>query len=143
MAAPYEEMGYQLKLFVGTAGQEAATQVEKAVDVDYDLGTATGETTDRGTGGLPPIQYENVTKRIPTVTWNMNNDPDDAVTLILIAAAAAGTPVSIKVTTGSGVELIKGDVNLKKKYNAPLAGPGTYDFTATMTKQAGRTATLG
>lgn len=138
-----EEMGYQLRIYVGTAGQDASSQVTIAVDVDYDFGTEKGETSDRGTGGLPPIKYENVTKRVISITFNINNDPDDAQALTLIAATVSGLPVSLKLTTGSGVTLFHGDVNLTKKLGAPLAGSQTYDFTATPTKQAGRVATLG
>lgn len=143
MAAPYEEMGYQTRLYVGTAGQDASTQVENALDVDYKVATQKGPTTDRGTGGLPPITTENVTQRGITITWGMNNDPDNAQLLLFQAAAIAGAPISIKLTTGSGAVLFHGDVILEKDYDAPLAGSATYNFTAVPTKQSGRAPTLG
>lgn len=143
MPAPYEEMGFQTRLYVGTAGQDAATQVENALDVDYKIATQKGPTTARGTGGLPPITTENVTQRGVTITWGMNNDPDDAPLLTIIAAAKLGEPISIKLTTGSGVTLFHGDCILEKDYDAPLAGSATYNFTAVPTKQSGRTPTLG
>lgn len=143
MAAPYEEMGFQTRLYVGTAGQNAETQVENALDVDYKIATKKGATTDRGTGGLPPITTENVTQRGVTITWGMNNDPDNAQLLLFQAAAIAGAPIAIKVTTGSGAVLFHGDVILDKDYDAPLDGPATYSFTAVPTKQSGRAPTIG
>ncbi len=144
MAAPYEEMGFQTKLYVGTAGQDATTQVENALDVDYKIATQKGPTTNRGTGGLPPITTENVTQRGVTITWGMNNDDDEANLLLFVGAAKTGTPISVKlVTGGTGVTLFHGDVILEKDYDAPLAGSATYNFTAVPTKQAGRTPILG
>lgn len=144
MAGPYEEMGYQLRLYLGTAGTTAATQITQATDIDYDVATTKGNTTSRGTGGLPPIMTENVTQRQVTVTWKQLNDPTNDTTLAtLIAAAIAGNPMALKLTTGSGATLLDCDVVLTKKYNAPLTGEGTYDFTATPTKQMGRTPTIG
>lgn len=143
MPAPYEEMGYQTRLYVGTAGTTASTQVENALDVDYKIATQKGPTTDRGTGGDPPITTENVTQRGVTITWGMNNDPDNAQLLLFQAAAIVGAPISIKVVTGSVAVLFDGDVILEKDYDAPLAGSATYSFTAVPTKQSGRKPTLG
>lgn len=143
MAAPFEEMGYQLKGYVGTAGQQATTQLTNATDLDYDIATQKGATTSRGTGGLPPITTENVTQRGITITFTLNDDPDDSQTTTLLAAAAAGSPISFLLKTGNDTTLFDGDVNVDKKLNAPLSGPATYDFTLTPTKQSGRAPTLG
>ena len=140
----YEEMGYQLRLYIGTAGTTAGTQVTQATDIDYDVATTKGSTTARGTGGAPPIHTENVTERAVTVTWKQLNDPTNDTTLAtLISKAIVGDPLSIKLTTGSGATLLDCDVTLTKKYNAPIGAEGSYDFTATPTKQSGRTPTIG
>lgn len=141
-----DEMGYQSKLYIGTAGSAADTQVTNATDVDYDLAHEKGSTTVRGTGGSPgnvPIKTENVTQRGVTITWKMLNDPDDSVLSTIIAAAITGAALAVKLTTGTDANLFDGDCTISKKYNAPLAGEGTYDFTATPTKSAGRSPTLG
>jgi len=143
MAAPYEEMGYQLALYVGAAGATAATQITGAEDVDYDLAPQKGQTTNRGTGGNVPIVTENVVSLQPTVTWTQHNNQNDTTLTTLLAAAKVGLPVALKLVTLAGATLIDGDFTLSKKYNAPLAGTGTYDFVGTATKQAGRTVTLG
>jgi hypothetical protein len=138
-----DEMGYQCKLYIGTAGAAAATQVTNATDVDYDLAPEKGSTTVRGTSGRVPIKTENVTLLSPTITWKMLNDPVDANLVLMISAAIGGAALAIKVTTGSGAVLFDGDCTLSKKYNAGMAGESTYDFTATPTKSAGRGPTLG
>ncbi len=138
-----EEMGYELKLYIGTAGATAATQVENATDVDYDLALEKGSTTARGTGGVVPIKTENAVSRNVTITWKMLNDPDDTDLTTIIAAAIVGGPLAITLTTGSGAVLFDGDCTVAKKYNAPLTGEGTYDFSATPTKASGRSPTLG
>lgn len=138
-----DEMGYQAKLYIGTAGSAATTQVLQATDVDYDLALEKGSTTVRGTSGNVPIKTENATVRAVTVTWKMINDPTDSVLTTIIAACIAGAALAVKLTTGSGATLFDGDCTVTKKYNAPLAGEGSYDFSATPTKSAGRSPTLG
>ena len=138
-----DEMGYQTKLYRGAAGSTAATQVTNATDVDYDLAPEKGSTTVRGTGGNVPIKTENVTQLGVTVTWSMLNDPADTDLAAFIAAAITGAAVALKLETDSGATLIDSDFTLAKKYNAPLSGEATYDFTATPTKSASRAPTLG
>lgn len=143
MPAPYEEMGYHLKLYVGNAGATAATQITGAEDVDYDLAPQKGSTTDRGTGGNVPITTENVSQLGVTITWKQHVNQNDTTLTTLIAAAISGLPVAVKLATLGGSTIFDGDCTLQKKYNAPLADVASYDFTATPTKQAGRTPTLG
>ena len=143
MAAPYEEAGYQLKLYVGAAGAPAATQITQATDVDYNLAPTKASTADRGTGGTVPIGYENVTQLAPTITWKQHNDSNDTTLTTLLAAAIAGLPVALKIVTLAGATLIDGDFTLQKDLTAPLSGMQEYSFTGTATKQAGRTVTLG
>lgn len=143
MPAPYEEMGYQLKLYVGAAGAPAATQIEGATDVDYNLAPTKAPTTDRGTGGNVPTEYENVVGNKPTVTWKQHNNSNDTTLATLIAAAIAGLPVAVKIVTLAGATLVDGDFTLQKDLTGPLAGEQLYTFTGTATKQAGRRCTLG
>lgn len=133
-----DEMGWQLKLYVGPSGSTASTQVTQASDVDYDMQGQRGSTTVRGSGAYPPVETSNVTTRKPVITWKMIMDPTDSVLATILAASVIGGPIAIKVTTGSGAILFDGDCTVFKKYNAPLTGEGSYDFTAEATKQSGR-----
>lgn len=143
MPAPYEEMGYQLALYVGAAGAPAATQITGATDVDYNLNPQKSPTTDRGTGGNVPITYENVVQLQPTVTWKQHVNQNDTTLTTLIAASKAGLPIAVKIVTLAGATLIDGDFTFQKDLTGPLAGTSLYTFTATATKQAGRTCTVG
>lgn len=138
-----DEMGYQAKLFIGTAGSEAATQVTEATDVDYDIALTKGNTTVRGDGSAVPIKTENVTERAVTLTWKMLNDPAAANLSTILAAAKIGGALAIKVENANADVLFDGDCTIAKKFNAPLSGEASYDFTATPTKSAGRSPTLG
>jgi hypothetical protein len=51
-----DEMGYQKKLYVGTAGSAATTQVLQATDVDYNVDYDFGNTTVRGASTSVPIE---------------------------------------------------------------------------------------
>lgn len=143
MGSPYEEMGYQLALYIGAAGATAATQITGAEDVDYEITPQKGATTDRGTGGNVPITTENVAQLGVQITWKQHVNQNDTTLTTLIAAAKTGLPVAIKLVTLAGATIFDGDCTLQKKYNAPLADTASYDFTATPTKQAGRIPTLG
>lgn len=138
-----DEMGYESKLYVGPAGSAATNLVEQATDVDYDLALERGNTTVRGTSGNVPIMTQNATQRQVTITWSMVNDPSDAVLSTIIAACITGASLAVKLVTGSGATLFDGDCTVTKKYNAPLTGEGTYDFSAVPTKKAARLPTLG
>lgn len=138
-----DEMGYQKKLYIGTAGTTAASQVLQATDIDYDLGYDFGNTTVRGDGTSVPIETQNPTCRKAKVTWKMIDDPTDARLITLLAAAAAATAIALKVTDGAGNVLINADGFIPKKCGAPLKGESTYDFEFNPTKSSGRTPVLG
>lgn len=138
-----EEMGYQKKLYIGTAGSTATQQVTQATDVEYDLAPEKASTMSRGDGNSIPIKTERVVSLAPTVTFKMLDDPTDARLITLLAAAKTGAPVAVKVTDNGGGTLFDGDMTLSKKLSGPLGGEGTYDFTGTATKQSGRMPILG
>ena len=137
-----DEMGYQKKLYVGTAGSAAATQVLQATDVDSNIDYDFGNTTVRGAGTSVPIEIENPTVRKAKVTWKMIDDPTDAVLVTLIAAAKNATAIAVKVTDSVGT-LFDGDCYIPKQCAFPLRGESTYSFEAHPTKSAGRSPTLG
>lgn len=140
-----DEMGFEQRLFIGTAGTTAATQVSNARDADYDLTPEKGPTTVRGTGAAKPITTENVTALGVNITWSMQNDPADTELATLIAAAITGAAIALLLKTKFTTDdtIFDGDVTIAKKWNAPLSGEGSYDFVATPTKSAGRSPTLG
>lgn len=143
MPGPYEEMGFNLALYIGNAGATAATQITGATDVDFDLAPTKAPTTNRGTGGNVPIETENTVALKPTITWKQHENQDDSTLNTLKTARIAGLPIAIKLATLGGKTLIDGDFTIAGKYSAPLSGEGIWEFTATATKQSGRGVTLG
>jgi len=138
-----DEMGYQKKLYIGTAGSTATNQVLQATDIDYDLSYDFGNTTVRSDGTTVPIETQNPTCRKAKVTWKMIDDPTDARLITLLAAAAGATAIALKLTDGSGNVLVNADGYIPKKCGAPLKGESTYDFEFSPTKSAGRTPVIG
>jgi len=137
-----DEMGYQKKLYVGTAGSAAATQVLQATDVDYNVDYDFGNTTIRGAGTSVPIETENPTVRKARVSWKMIDDPSDSVLITLIAASKNGTAIACKITD-SGATLFDGDIYIPKQCAFPLRGESTYSFEGHPTKSAARSPTIG
>lgn len=137
-----KRMGYEAQLFYGTAGSTATEQVLNATDVDWSTEPERGDTTVRGNGLSVPIVTGQVTALKPQITFKMLAKDDDAQLADMIAAADTGAAVALKTkhySSGTGYD---GDWTLSKKYNAPLKGEATYEFTAEATDEAGRTPDL-
>lgn len=125
-----KKMGYEKVLYYGTAGSQAATQITNFTDLDYDIGTETGETTENGDGTSSPIVTKRVTARTATITWTMLNKTTDTSLAALIAAARAGTTVALYYKDYSSGKGYDGDVILTVRNGAPLKGEQTFEFTA-------------
>ena len=144
MPAPYYLMGYARQLFVGTAGTTASTQVTNVLDLNYDKNPTYGPTTERGDGSGPVIESEKITARKPTITWSMNNKPNDTQLATLRAAADSATGTIAIVlkendSSGSAQTIVDGDFNVTYNEPNPLTGSSTFDFTATPSADHGRT----
>ena len=122
-------MGYQAKLYYGTAGSTAATQITKARDIQYAFSHDMGETTSRGDGSAIPIECKApVLKKLDSLTWSMVDSASDTALTALRAAADAATCVSLKLIDRASGYGFDGDVYLKCALGAPLKGETTYDF---------------
>ncbi|KKL70193.1 hypothetical protein LCGC14_2107320 [marine sediment metagenome] len=89
-----------------------------------------GSTTTRGTGSAPPITYQKVTALTWSCDFNMLEKTDDASLELIKTAAAAGTPMALKMEDYSAGKGFDGDVVFSHKQGKPLAGEATHDFTA-------------
>ena len=136
MAKP---MGFEGKLYYGTAGSTGATQLTGARDITITYGHSKGPTNGRGDGSAPPIKHERVTERTVEIKFTMVNNTADASLASMRTAAAAGTPIALRgidYTAGKGPD---GDFTLDMENGQPLAGEQTVNFTATPTDESGRT----
>lgn len=135
-------MGWQGKLYVGTAGSTAATLVEEAKDVTYNVDTEVGDTTVRGNGASLPIKTGESVALVPDLSFTMIHKNGDAVLNILLTAAYAGAPLAcrtISKTSGKGFD---GDVILSVEHGEPIGGEQTYSFKLKAVSRALRAAQL-
>ncbi len=138
MAATPTRMGFEGRIYHGTAGTTAATEMLSATDISTTITPKKASTTTRGAGTSPPMETERVVSIGMSVEFTLLNKSGETHLGTLRAAAAAGTPVSLCMkdsTSGSGFD---GDVTLECKEGSPLAGEQTFVFTATPTNEAGR-----
>ena len=146
MGSPYDRMGYERMLFYGTAGATATTQLTNVLDIKHDIALNYGSTTVRGDGTSVPIETEKPTSRKPTITWGMRDQPNDTHLAVLRAAAKAGTPVAIVVkewnSSGVATPIFDGDCNIQVSEGHPLNGEATFDFSASCSRDKGRTPTF-
>lgn len=89
-------MGYESKLYYGTANATAATLITNARDVKYSIGNKKAPTTVKGSGSSPPIEVERVVGLTASITWQMTDKSGDTTLTALIAAAAAGTVFALR-----------------------------------------------
>ena len=124
------KMGFQGLLYYGTAGSTASTAITNSRDISITGGNEKGPTTTRGDGSTPPIVTSQVTARTWSCDWTMLEKTDDTTLEALKVAAAAGSPVALRLKDYSGGKGFDGDVILTHKTGKPLAGEQTHDFTA-------------
>jgi hypothetical protein len=136
-------MGYERQLFYGTAGSTATNQLTNVLDINHDVSLNFGSTTVRGDGTSLPIETEKPTSRKPSISWSMRDQPNDSHLAILRAAAKAGTPVALVVkefnSAGVATTIFDGDCNITVSEKHPLNGEATFDFSASASRDRGRT----
>jgi len=95
-----KRVGLNGKLYRGTAGSTAATEVLNCVDLTLSLSKAMADITTRGSGGW---RQKLSTVKECELEWKMYVDPEDADYAAIIAAWHSGTPLALKVSpTGNG-----------------------------------------
>ena len=133
-------MGFEGKIFHGAAGSEGTTEIGNSRDIAYNIEPDKGDTTVRGTSGIP-IKSEKVVALGISIEWTMLHKTTDTSLDSLRAAAIAGTDIAIRTkddATGTGFD---GDCTLSVQRGMPLGGEQTLVFTATPTDET-RTPTL-
>ena len=142
MANPQDRMGFERRLYYGTAGSTAGTLLTNVLDINCPNAITYGSTKVRGLSTSVPIDSEKAVSRKPTVTWGMHDQPNDAQLALLRAAGRAAGVVALKVTefNSASVEttILDGDFNVKCDDAHPLAGEATFSFEATPSRDYGR-----
>lgn len=134
-------MGYKGKFYIGTAGTQAATLVTNCQDLDYSVALTKGDTTERGDGSAPPIEYEQVAARKPTITVKIREKSGDTNLLALKAAALTGGAIAVRYLYETGSLGFDGDMTFELKNTQALKDTQMNEFVGTATNEL-RSATL-
>ena len=137
-----QKMGFEGRIYYGTAGSQASTLIENATDISEDFDFDEGSTTVRGDSTVAPVETGDVTVRKYSLEWTMVNDSTDTVLEALRVAAVAGTVVAIRGKDYAAGKGFDGDCKIKFKHGKPLKGEQTIQFTATPSRSAGRAPQL-
>lgn len=137
-----QKMGFEGILYIGTAGTTGSNQVTNATDLDFNFSPDKGPTTVRGTSSAPPVKTESVTAIGVQIEWTMVYDTTDTNLTAMMTAAAGGSAIAVRMkdyASGKGPDC---DCTLAVENGMPLGGEQTKKFTATPTRDAGRTPQL-
>lgn len=124
-------MGFEGEAFIGTAGNTGANRLTNSRDITYSVEHERGNTTVRGNSDAPPIQTEEVTLRILSITVQMINDTTDTNLQTMLTAAFAGTRIALRTKDRAAGKGFDGDVSITASNPYPLAGEQVIDFTCT------------
>jgi hypothetical protein len=124
-----KKMGYQGRLFYGTAGATATTPVLKRVNCSVTTTVTTGATTSAGDGSRVPRETGSAVLVSKKTTFNVIVDSNDPAVPALIANAELGTPVAIRFVSFSGLTIVDSDVVLEYTVGADLGSEQTIDFS--------------
>ncbi len=138
MADTPTRMGFEGRIYRGTAGSTGATEMQTATDVTYNISPDKAPSYGRGAGTTPPLKTERVVAIGMSVEFTLLNKSGESHLATLRAAAAAATPIALRLKDYSSGAGFDGDVTLDCKEGMPLNGEQTYVFTATPTDEKGR-----
>lgn len=92
-------LGLNCKLFRGTAGTTAVTEMKNVKDVTVSLETGEADITTRAASGW---RVSAATLKEASIEWGMLYDTDDADTQAISTAFFSNTPLALFVSDGAG-----------------------------------------
>lgn len=125
-----DRMGYEKRIFYGTAGATATSPMPNVRDINESRSTTFGNTTTRGTSATPPIETAGAAMIGYELTFDMVNKTGDAGLTAIRAAADAGTLLAIRVVDFDGGTGFDGDMVFSIDEAAPLDGEQLVSVTA-------------
>jgi hypothetical protein len=124
-------MGFEGQVYIGAAGQTAATLVTNRVDAKEETKQTKAPATVSGDGTKRPIECEQVASIGFSFTLTMKNIPGDGIVSQLRASSATGEPVALRTKDNKNGKGYDGDVNVDASLGMPVGGEETLDFTLT------------
>ena len=133
------KMGFEGLTYYGPAGAtaEGGTLITNIRDVTYSIDPEKAETTVKG-NEVPALKTEQVVAIAMAMDFTMLNKTNDTTLTALRTAAAAGTPVALRLKDNTSGKGFDGDVTLAEERGQPYKGEQTFKFTATPTDESAR-----
>ena len=136
MAAATVKRGFEGKVYMGTAGSTAATQLVERTDITYNLASETADSTAAGDGESVPLKTEEVVAVSADISWSMLYKTEDTNIATMINAAAAGTPIAVKIIRhASDSDAFDGDCFLDFGSSMPLSDNQKFEVKAKPTRR--------
>jgi len=133
-----KRMNFEGRAYVGTAGTTASGEVTNSRDITLPMGQEYGDTTVRGSSG-PPKKTSRVTQvSCDGIEVTMLNEEGDSIKAALLGAAAAGTPVALRLKDHAAGKGFDGDCNVSASQPWPLNGEQVITFSFMPTDESGR-----
>lgn len=131
-------LGLSCKIFRGTAGSQAQTEMKNVINVTLNLNTTEADTTTRGSNG-----WRSTTPGLleASIDFEMLHDPADKDYIAIKTAYFTRTPIAIFATDGNGSGLDTDAFVTSFTRDEPLAEAVKYSVTikpTTTTGESGR-----
>lgn len=135
-------MGYHGKLYYGTKGSTAATQITGRKEVNYKTETSVGDTTEAGAGSNVPITTGEATQITPSLDFSLVFKNNSSAITALLAASKTGNPIAIRYIPEGTMNGFDCDCVIDDEQGSPLDGEATLKFTVKAVSNALRTPVL-
>jgi hypothetical protein len=137
MPAATIKRGFEGKVYIGTAGTTASTQLVERTDITYNLSSEMADSTAAGDGSAPPLKTSEVVAVAAEISWSMLNKTEDAANInAMIDAMKAGTPMAVKVMRhASDSKAFDGDCLLDFGSAMPLSENQKFEIMANVTRR--------
>lgn len=122
-------IGFEGKLYYGTAGSTASTELTIARDVSYKYEPTYADVSDRNS----IIEYERPAMVKFTLEFEVNNEASNAFISTVRAAAAAGTAIAFRTRDYSSGYGCDGDFTVSLDESQPLKDAQRLSITASPT----------
>ena len=136
MTAATVKRGFEGKLYIGTAGTTASTQLTERTDITLNLTSETADSTAAGDGTAVPLKTEEVVAIAAEISWSMLYKTEDTNIATMVNAQVAGTAIAVKIMRhGSDADYFDGDCFLDFGSGMPLSDNQKFEITAKPTRR--------
>ena len=139
MTAATIKRGFEGKVFIGTAGTTAATQLVERTDITYNITLEKADSTAAGDGTTLPLKTVEAVAAAVEISWSMlykTEDTNIATMLNNCGGSGIGTPMAVKIMRhGSDADPFDGDCFLDIATAMPLSENEKFEIKAEVTRR--------